>query len=182
MHKTPRMRTCSEEERTPRLRMLYIVFLPFTYWPIIAIFCFCHLYCLCNMISTGRKTNKPRGRASAVSTISMCFFMLLFTAHSPTNLCEKGWGYHCCVLVWLLALFAKLNRFFQKMEVNLVESESKDILVAPAIDEEAQKEAAHDLGASSCLIGFQEVSTIISSRKFQFALLAIPSMQLGLVQ
>ena len=24
------------------------------------------------------------------------------------------WGYHCCVLVWLLALFAKLNRFFRK--------------------------------------------------------------------
>ena len=43
------------------------------------------------------------------------------------------------------------------MEVNLVESESKDILIAPAIDEEAQKEAAHDLGASSCLIGFKEV-------------------------
>ena len=42
-------------------------------------------------------------------------YMLLFTAHSPTNLCEKGWGYHCCVLVWLLALFsAKLNRFFRK--------------------------------------------------------------------
>ena len=31
-------------------------------------------------------------------------YMLLFTAHSPTNLCEKGWGYHCCVLVRLLAL------------------------------------------------------------------------------
>ena len=40
--------------------------------------------------------------------------MLPFTAHPPTNLCEKGWGYHCCVLVWLLALFAKLNRFFPK--------------------------------------------------------------------
>ena len=43
------------------------------------------------------------------------------------------------------------------LEVNLVESETKDILVAPAIDEEAQKEAAHDSGASSCLIGFHEV-------------------------
>ena len=38
------------------------------------------------------------------------------------------------------------------LEVKLVESESKDILIAPAIDEEAQKEAAHDSGASSCLI------------------------------
>ena len=43
------------------------------------------------------------------------------------------------------------------VEVNLVENETKDILIAPAIDEEAQKEAAHDSGASSCLIGFQEV-------------------------
>ena len=43
------------------------------------------------------------------------------------------------------------------LEVNLVESETKDIFVAPAIDEEAQKEAAHDSGASSCLIGFHEV-------------------------
>ena len=52
------------------------------------------------------KTHKPRGRASDVSTISTCFFLLFltwFTAHSPTNLCEKGWGYHCSVLVWLLA-------------------------------------------------------------------------------
>ena len=40
------------------------------------------------------------------------FFMSWFTAHSPTNLCEKGWGYHCCVLVRLLALYAKLNWFF----------------------------------------------------------------------
>ena len=38
----------------------------------------------------------------------------IYTAHSPTNLCENGWGYHCCVLVRLLALFAKLNRFFWK--------------------------------------------------------------------
>ena len=36
-------------------------------------------------------------------------FMSLFTAHSPTNLCEKGWGYHCCVLVRLLALYAIVN-------------------------------------------------------------------------
>ena len=43
------------------------------------------------------------------------------------------------------------------LEVNLVESKTKDILVAPAIDEEAQKEAAHNSGASSCLIGFHEV-------------------------
>ena len=30
------------------------------------------------------------------------------------------------------------------IEVNLVESDQKDILIAPAIDEDAQKEAAHD--------------------------------------
>jgi hypothetical protein len=66
------------------------------------------------------KTHKPRGRASDVSTISTCFFfrafffMSWFTAHSPTNLCEKGWGYHCRVLVRLLALYAKLNWFFPK--------------------------------------------------------------------
>ena len=46
--------------------------------------------------------------------------------------------------MWLLALYAKLNQFFPKQ-------------IAPAIDEEAQKEAAHDSGASSTLIGFREV-------------------------
>jgi hypothetical protein len=44
-----------------------------------------------------------------------------------------------------------------KIEVNLVESDQKDILVAPAIDEDAQKEAANDSGASSTLIGFCDV-------------------------
>ena len=43
------------------------------------------------------------------------------------------------------------------IEVNLVESDQKDILIAPAIDGEAQKEAAHDSGASSTLIGFRDV-------------------------
>ena len=100
------------EGRTPCLTqdqdMLFLLY-------IVCFSCFCHLCYMCYEISTGRKTNKPRGRASAVSLISTCFFlMLLFTAHSPTNLCEKGWGYHCRVLVWLLALFAKLNWFFRK--------------------------------------------------------------------
>ena len=44
-----------------------------------------------------------------------------------------------------------------RIEVNLVESDQKDLLIAPAIDEEAQKEAAHDSGASSTLIGFRDV-------------------------
>ena len=39
----------------------------------------------------------------------------------------------------------------------MIESKRKDVLLVPALDEEAQKEAAHDLGASSCLIGFKEV-------------------------
>ena len=39
----------------------------------------------------------------------------------------------------------------------MIESEKKDILLAPALDDGAQKEAAHDSGASSCLIGFKEV-------------------------
>ena len=38
-----------------------------------------------------------------------------------------------------------------------MESDQKDILVAPAIDEAAQKEAAYDSGASSTLIGFRDV-------------------------
>ena len=43
------------------------------------------------------------------------------------------------------------------IEFNLVESDKKDILIAPATDEDAQKEAAHDSGASSTLIGFRDV-------------------------
>jgi hypothetical protein len=43
------------------------------------------------------------------------------------------------------------------LEVYLIESDNKNILLAPAIDEEAQKEAAHNLGAGSCLFGFKEV-------------------------
>jgi hypothetical protein len=39
----------------------------------------------------------------------------------------------------------------------LIESEKKDLLLALALDGEAQKEAAHDSGASSCLFGFKEV-------------------------
>ena len=44
-----------------------------------------------------------------------------------------------------------------QIKVNFIESDQKDILIAPAIDEEAQKEAAHDSGASSTLIGFRDV-------------------------
>ena len=44
-----------------------------------------------------------------------------------------------------------------RIEVNLLESDQKDILVAPAIDEDAQKEAAHDSEASSTLISFRDV-------------------------
>ena len=43
------------------------------------------------------------------------------------------------------------------LEINLIESENKNLLLAPAIDEYDQKEAAHDSGASSCLIGFKDV-------------------------
>jgi hypothetical protein len=43
------------------------------------------------------------------------------------------------------------------LDVNLIKSDKKDILLAPALDEEAQKEAAHDSGASCCLFGFKEV-------------------------
>ena len=32
------------------------------------------------------------------------FVMIYCPPPPPTNLCEKGWGYHCRVLVWLLAL------------------------------------------------------------------------------
>ena len=38
-----------------------------------------------------------------------------------------------------------------------MESYQKDVLVAPAIDEDAQKEAAHYSGASSTLIGIRDV-------------------------
>ena len=43
------------------------------------------------------------------------------------------------------------------IEVNLVESDKKDIFIAPSIDEDAQKEAAHDSGASSTHIVFRDV-------------------------
>ena len=35
--------------------------------------------------------------------------MLLVRADLVTNLFENGWGYHCSVLVRLLAIYAKLN-------------------------------------------------------------------------
>jgi hypothetical protein len=43
------------------------------------------------------------------------------------------------------------------IEVNLIESDRINILVAPAMDKDSQKEAAHDSGASSILIGFRDV-------------------------
>ena len=94
-----------KEDATPLSKTMNFVLL-------YCFFLFCHL---CYSISAYPKTHKPRGRASDVSTISTCFsFMLSYTAHSPTNLFENGWGYHCRVLVRLLALYAKLNWFFPK--------------------------------------------------------------------
>ena len=54
------------------------------------------------------------------------------------------------------------------LEINLIESENKNLLLAPAIDEYYQKEAAHDSGASSCLIGLRRFSTTINNNKSQF--------------
>ena len=71
-------------------------------------------------ISASPKTNKPRGRALDVSTISTCFSLCYnILPTPPPNLCENGWGYHCRVLVWLLALYAKLNWFFAKMQQHM---------------------------------------------------------------
>ena len=52
------------------------------------------------------EANKPRGRASDVSTISTCVFLYV-TIYCPLPhpiSVRTGWGYHCCVLVRLLAL------------------------------------------------------------------------------
>ena len=51
--------------------------------------------------------HKPRGRASDVSTISTCVFlsvMIYCPLPHPISV-RTGWGYHCSVLVRLLALF-----------------------------------------------------------------------------
>ena len=53
------------------------------------------------------------------------------------------------------------------IEVNLVESDQKDILVAPAIDEDAQKEAAHDSGPAVHLLGSVMFITTIKNKLFQ---------------
>jgi hypothetical protein len=63
------------------------------------------------------------------------------------------------------------------MEVNFIESEKKDLLLAPAIDQEAQKEAAHDSGASSCLIGFKKVFHNYKQQQIQFELQEIQFMR-----
>ena len=116
MHKTPRMRTRSEDRR--HAYGCYILYFCHLHTGLLLLFsCFCHLHCLCNKISTGRRLISREDAHPMYPRYPRVFFMLLFTAHSPTNLCEKGWGYHCCVLVWLLALFANLNRFFQKKKV-----------------------------------------------------------------
>ena len=83
---------------------------------ILFFFLFCHL---CYSISAIRR---PISREDAhrmyprYPRVFFCFvfFMLSFTAHSPTNLFENGWGYHCGVLARLLALYAKLNWFSPK--------------------------------------------------------------------
>ena len=62
--------------------------------------------------------HKRRGRASKISTISTCFSFVCHKLLPPHPISvRKGWGYHCRVLVWLLALFAKLNRFFPNPDV-----------------------------------------------------------------
>ena len=62
------------------------------------------------------EAHKPRGRASDVSTISTCvsLYVIIYCPLPHPISVRTGWRYHCCVLVWLLALFAKLNRFFRK--------------------------------------------------------------------
>ena len=66
------------------------------------------------LISTRRPISRKDAHRMYPRYRRVFSFLPWFTAHSPTNLCEKGWGYHCHVLVWLLAFFAKLNRFFPK--------------------------------------------------------------------
>jgi len=76
------------------------------------VFSVCHL---CYPISAELKTISREDAHLMYPRYPRVFsYMSWFTAHSPTNLYEKGWGYHCCVLVRLLALYAKLNWFFPK--------------------------------------------------------------------
>ena len=77
--------------------------------------CFCHLCYMCYEISTGRKTNKPRGRASAVSTISTCFSLCYYLLPTPPPISvRKDGGITVVYLCGFQPFFAKLNRFFRK--------------------------------------------------------------------
>ena len=94
-------------ERTDAMlhsRPRHVIYVIYCVSPVFAIYATCVI-----RYSPDGRPYRPRGRASAVTTISTCIKIYVIIYCPPTNLCEKGWGYHCCVLVWLLALFAKLN-------------------------------------------------------------------------
>ena len=78
--KTPRMRMRLERKdghhASLKTKTCYLCY-------IMCFSCFCHLCYMCYEISTGRKTNKPRGRASAVSTISTCFSLCYYLLPTP---------------------------------------------------------------------------------------------------
>ena len=96
----------SRRNAMPKLSLKIMLF------PVILLcFVLCHF---CYPISPDQD-HKPRGRASDVSTISTCFFLyVMIYCPLPHQSPWESLGYHCCVLVRLLALYAKLNWFFPK--------------------------------------------------------------------
>ena len=52
----------------------------------------CFLCYLCHMISTGRKTHKPRGRASDISTISTCIYVCYDILPTPPPISVRTAG------------------------------------------------------------------------------------------
>ena len=88
---TPRMRTRSERTKGRQAqRMLYIVI--YVFYCLCNLCYLCYLCYLCHMISTGRKTHKPRGRASDISTISTCIYLCYDILPTPPPISVRTAG------------------------------------------------------------------------------------------
>ena len=92
----PPMRIPGAARRTPNQLSKTVNF--------VLLYCFFCVFYLCYSISASPKTHKPRGRASDVSTISTCFSVFYDLLPTPPPISVRKVGYHCRVLVWLLAL------------------------------------------------------------------------------
>jgi hypothetical protein len=93
-------------DATPHSRPRHAIYVIYCVFPVFAIYAIC--------VMRYPPDRRPISREDAHPMYPRVFIYIIIYCPPPTNLCEKGWGDHCRVLVRLLALCAKINWFFSK--------------------------------------------------------------------